>query len=220
MLGRGNPVSYLFAGQGTQHCIVLEFSATSQAVNHALIEWVSHPGDQYDAIGLMIGVDAPLAVSNPAAYVFRHEGTQHVLYSALNDFGHIHELYWDGDWHHNELIGASAEAPPAASRAHGYDFEPSFESTQHVVYRGLEGHVHELARSHSSWNHFDLSADAGGPPAVAEPFGYGFDQQGTQHVVYRGADNNGTSIHELWWNLVRLASRAADAADWCAANRE
>ena len=200
VLGRGNPVSYLFAGQGTQHCIVLEFSATSQAINHALIEWVAHPGDQYDAIGLMIGVDAPLALSNPAAYVFRHEGTQHVLYSALNDFGHIHELYWDGDWHHNELIGASAGAPPAASRAHGYDFEPSFESTQHVVYRGLEGHVHELARSHSSWNHFDLSADAGGPPAVAEPFGYAFDQQGTQHVVYRGADNNGTSIHELWWN--------------------
>lgn len=27
VLGRGNPVSYLFAAQGTQHCIVLEFSA-------------------------------------------------------------------------------------------------------------------------------------------------------------------------------------------------
>jgi hypothetical protein len=66
VLGRGNPVSYLFAGQGTQHCVVLEFSTTSQAINHALIEWVAHPGDQYDAIGLMIGVDAPLAVSNPA----------------------------------------------------------------------------------------------------------------------------------------------------------
>ena len=56
-LGFGNPVSYLFAGQGTQHCVMLEFSATSQAINHALIEWEAHPGDPYDAIGLMIGVD-------------------------------------------------------------------------------------------------------------------------------------------------------------------
>ena len=90
VLGRGNPVSYLFASQGTQHCVVLEFSATSQAINHALIEWVAQAGGQYDAIGLQIGVDAPLALTNPAAYVFRHEGTQHVLYLAQNDFGHIH----------------------------------------------------------------------------------------------------------------------------------
>ena len=129
VLGRGNPVSYLFAGQGTQHCIVLEFSATSQAINHALIEWVAHPGE-----------------------AVRRDRTDD--------------------------------------------------------------------RRRRSAGRVQSGADAGGPPAVAEPFGYGFDQQGTQHVVYRGADNNGTSDPRTVVEPVRLASRAADAADWCAANRE
>ena len=90
-------------------------------------------------------------------------------------------------------------APPAASRAHGYDFEPCFESTQHVVYRGLEEDFYGCPIP-------QLLEPLRPERRRRRPAGCGravrlwLDQQGTQHIVYRGADNNGTSIHELWWN--------------------
>src|SRR5262249_48334818 len=68
--------------------------------------------------------------------------------------------------------------------------------TQHVVYRGGDGHVHELWWSESSgWQRNDLTAAPGAPAAAGDPAGYMFDAQGTQHVVYRGGDGH---IHELW----------------------
>ena len=105
----------------------------------------------------MIGSDAPPARSNPYGYVYTSENTQHIVYESSADFGRIHELYWDDDgWHPNDLMNTPG-AVLASSLPRGYDFEPGFQSNQHVIYTGIDGHVHELARSRGSWNHFDLA---------------------------------------------------------------
>ncbi len=97
------------------------------------------------------------------------------------------------DWHHGDLSAVTG-APGAAGDPTGYMFDA--QGTQHVVYRGGDGHIHELWWGADGWHHGDLSAVTGAPGAAGDPTGYMFDAQGTQHVVYRGGDGH---IHELWW---------------------
>jgi hypothetical protein len=44
-------------------------------------------------------------------------------------------------WHHNDLT-AAAGAPNAVGKPAGYTRD--VDRTQHVVYRGADGHIHEL----------------------------------------------------------------------------
>ena len=84
---------------------------------------------------------APAAASDPDAYMFKAQGTQHVNYRGADN--HIHELWWDGNgWHHNDLSNAAGGAPTAAGDPAGYMFDA--QGTQHVVYRGTDNHIHEL----------------------------------------------------------------------------
>ena len=86
-------------------------------------------------------------------------------------------------------------APAAASDPAGYTY--SVLGTQHVVYRGVDGHIHELWYGPSSGRrHNDLSAATGAPAAAGDPAGYNYSVDGTEHVVYRGVDGH---IHELWF---------------------
>ncbi len=82
--------------------------------------------------------------------------------------GHIHELWWsdDANWNYADLSGQSG-APLAAGNPAGYAWEG--DQTQHVMYRGVDGHIHELWWSQDSgWQHTDLSAGTGAPPAAGE----------------------------------------------------
>jgi hypothetical protein len=60
-----------------------------------------------------------------------------------------------------------------------------------VVYRALDGHIHELSVT-NNWSHFDITAATNAPAAAGEPFGYVGD---VPRVVYRGVDGH---IHELY----------------------
>ena len=64
-----------------------------------------------------------------------------MLYRGVD--GHIREHWWDAanGWSAGDLTGVSGAAP-AAGDPHGYVFES--RGTQHVIYRGSGGHVHEL----------------------------------------------------------------------------
>jgi hypothetical protein len=67
----------------------------------------------------------------------------------------------------------------------GYVFTP--EGTQHVVYAGTDGHIHELWWGNNAWNRNDLTIATGAPPAGGDPTGYEFIPnvgQGKQHVIY------------------------------------
>jgi hypothetical protein len=68
---------------------------------------------------------------------------QHVNY--LGTDGNVHELFWNGDWHHNNLTEnanaiANPKAPPGNTSPKGYEFG----GNQHVIYQGVDLHVHEL----------------------------------------------------------------------------
>jgi len=64
---------------------------------------------------------APLSSSDPwSSYMFRGEGTKHVIYPGLDN--HIHELWWDGNWHYNDLTSATHNAPVAIFPAFGYEY--------------------------------------------------------------------------------------------------
>jgi carbohydrate-selective porin OprB len=93
-----------------------------------------------------------MATGNPVGYVLG-DNTQHVVYRGRDN--HIHELWWDGAWHHNDLTNA-AGAPAASSSPEGYILG---DGTQHVVYRGGDDHIHELWWD-GTWHHNDLSVAA------------------------------------------------------------
>ena len=89
------------------------------------------------------------------------------------------------NWHHNDLTNATGAAAAASDPA-GYTWD--VDSTQHVVYRGTDGHIHELWFSSATWNwnHNDLTNATGAPAAASDPAGYTWDVDNTQHVVYSG----------------------------------
>ena len=107
---------------------------------------------------------------------------------------HIHELWWNGSRHHNDLTAAAVGAPEAASDPRGYMF--AAQGTQHVNYVGSDGHVHELWWD-GSWHHNDLTVaasckvNANGFPNA--PRGYMFCAQLTQHVNFWGPMGTSTS---------------------------
>jgi hypothetical protein len=71
----------------------------------------------------------------------------------------------------------------------------SNNDTQHVVYRGEDGHIHELFAG-DTWQENNISALANAPKAVGNPAAYTTGSNNdTQHVVYRGEDGH---IHELF----------------------
>jgi hypothetical protein len=179
---------YLFNAQGTLHVI---YSGNDAHVHELWwnVQEGWHEGDLSAATG------APLIASGLTAYMFDAEGTQHVIQGDVH--GHIHELWWEArdGWHRGDLI-AAAGGPPSVGALSAYVFDA--ETTQHVIYRSSNGHIHELWWFPKGAPHNgDLTAATGAPLTAGNPSGYMFEAEGTQHVVYRGQDAH---IHEIWWN--------------------
>jgi hypothetical protein len=99
-------------------------------------------------------------------------------------------------WSHNDLTEATGAGGAAGDPA-GYTWD--VDSTQHVVYRGNDSHIHELWFSmESGWSHNDLTQATEAVDAAGNPAGYTWDVDHTQHVVYRSNDSH---IQELWFSL-------------------
>jgi hypothetical protein len=99
-----------------------------------------------------------------------------------------------GGWHVADLTAVTGAAA-ASGDPTGYMFDA--QGTQHVNYRGTDGHVYELWwEPVGGWHVADLTAVTGAAAASGDPTGYMFDAQGTQHVNYRGTDGH---VYELWW---------------------
>ena len=85
---------------------------------------------------------APAADSDPAVYSSAGTNTKHVIYRSAD--GHLNELWWTpggGIPAHVDLT-LEALAPPAAGRPTAFTVDGP--NSQHVVYRGTDGHVHEI----------------------------------------------------------------------------
>jgi hypothetical protein len=191
-----SPSGYMFANEGTQHVVYQGRSGDGSGDGHVHELWWQNVWHHSD---LTASTGAPLVSGEPSGYAFENQNTQHVVYQGFvagqGDDGHIHELWRDDDWHHNDLTVASQ---PHASRVInnpvGYAF---FGQTQDVVYEGANSHIHHLWWD-GAWHSDDLTAATGaGVLALLPPTAYAFKSQNTRHVVYLGTDGH---VHELWWD--------------------
>lgn len=109
---------------------------------------------------------------------------------------HIHEFHVGigGAWQHTDL-SILAGAPLATSRfLVGYAWPQ--ESTKQIAYLGPDGHIHELwVTSGGIWQHADLSAITGAPPAIQITAGYSWTAGNSKQIVFVGDDAH---LHELF----------------------
>jgi Peptidase A4 family len=160
---------------------------------------------------------APLAgaASSLDGYATTFNRQQHINYIGADN--HVHELWYDSAWHHNDLT-AAAGAPNAAPGTALSGYESAFNNQQHVNYIGIDNHIHELWYD-SAWHHNDLTGVAHAPNAatVAALDGYVTTFNNQQHVNYLAGNNH---VMELWfdstWHVNDLTA-AAGAANFPAA---
>jgi hypothetical protein len=205
------PTSYGFQAQLTQHVIYVASGQITGGDVHEL--WRDSHGTWHDGGNLTGRTGAPLADGQPTGYAFEARNTQHIHYRGID--GYIHELHWDSTigWHYWGNLTAETGAPKAEGNPRGYVFTP--QDTQHVVYQGTDGHIHELWWDSNGWHHNDLTIRTGAPLAGSDPTGYVFEfLQDTQHVIYNSADHH---IVELVWTP--LATNPQILADLTGAGR-
>src|SRR6266700_1449939 len=110
----GKPAGYVNDATGTQH-VVYRGDADYNVINE--VRW-DGTGLHYTNLNLAAG-GTPAGVAtgrgDPAAYVFRAQGTEHVVYRG--DDNHVHELRKDASgWHHGDLTAGrvpQGDAVPA-----------------------------------------------------------------------------------------------------------
>lgn len=86
---------------------------------------------------------APPAAADPACWFTPASGTKHVAYAGLD--GHVHDLAWapgaaSPTW--TDLTLAALAPPAAGDRVAG--FAEAGSATSRVVFRGTDGHLHEI----------------------------------------------------------------------------
>ena len=150
--------------------------------------------------------------------MFKGTGTKHVIYQGFDDVptgsnGRINELWWDGDWHHNDLTSAAGNAPLTRGSPFGYEY--SFFDTIHqrniisqrVVYLTLDHKLHLLQWSANDGRHSVPLPDVPGGPSP--PTAYVFSVQGqniqgqaSQRVLFLLPTMvpDILHVHELTWN--------------------
>jgi hypothetical protein len=185
---QGDPAAYL---DTTRNRNVVVYRAVDGYVRS--IYWSDGPSGMDDLSGY---AHTPHADGDPAAcYVARHDA-HYVVYRAAD--GHIYLLQWTGEQPVGGVdLTATANAPLAGGEPRIWDNAAA--DRHHVVYRGVDGHVHDLSWMPSlalTPTHRDLSVEAWSPPAAGDPFG--FDGETYQHVIYRGKDEH---IHEIRWTV-------------------
>jgi hypothetical protein len=132
------------------------------------------------------------------------DGSQHVNFVNL-PFQHVHELYRSPDtaaqWVDNDLTALAGGTPAFGAGLAQYS---QGDGSQHVDFNALTGvgsstvHVHELYRSPdpaAQWVDNDLTALAGGTPALGNQLSGYSQSDGSQHVNF--IDENG-HVHELY----------------------
>jgi thermolysin metallopeptidase-like protein len=131
----GDPVAYY-----TSHNDTHQVTYRSQDGHIHELWWVGVAPVQHRDLTAEAG--ASKADSGPAAYYNPGNGTKHVIYRSAD--GHLHELWWfaSGGVPARVDVTNAAFAPTATDRPAA--FLVAGPNTQHIVYRGNDGNIHEI----------------------------------------------------------------------------
>jgi hypothetical protein len=185
-------VGYPTAFNDQQHVI---FVGTDNRIHELFFSNGWHDNDLTGAAAAAAFPPAPGTALAGYATDFNHQ--QHVIYIGVDH--HVHELFFDNAWKHNDLTNAALGAPSATvvNALDGYSTE--FNQQQHVNYI-VNGQIHELWFD-SSWhdNNLTMASGAENSPTAAGTTidGYSTEYNRQQHVNYIGIDNH---VHELWFD--------------------
>ncbi|CDO11105.1 hypothetical protein BN977_05946 [Mycolicibacterium cosmeticum] len=145
-----------------------------------------------------------------AGYAFEAQGTQHIVYAGAQN-RHLLELWWNvNGWHFTDLTATARDVPVAdRSAIYGYAFDG--QMTQHIIFVGADGHLHEMWSDAGQWHSGDLTAaTATAPPAIGPGTiaGYVSDSGGSQHVVFVGTERHiyDLSYGQTGWKSTDLTS--------------
>jgi hypothetical protein len=141
----------------------------------------------------------PVAVSNPASFVYNNQ--THVLYHDAS--GKVFDSWYDGNGHWNLQqinLGGLTAGPAAASDPVSF----IYNNQSHVLYRDGSGKVWDSwydGNGHWNLQQINLGGLTGGPAAVGDVAAFIYNNQ--SHVLYR--DING-EVWDSWydgnhWNL-------------------
>jgi hypothetical protein len=143
--------------------------------------WTPSAGWQVGTLAATPGVTP--AAGDPFAYL-QLDGGQHIIYRGTDQL--VHE-FWrsasDQSWQIGTLA-ATPDMPPAATEPHAFT---DSSNNQHVIYRGVDGLLHDVSWFPASgWVVGTLAEVPSAPQPAGDPVGFA-DQAGNRYVFYRGA---------------------------------
>ncbi len=203
---RGAPSGYTYDLDKSQH--VVYFGDDGRI--HELVNFYQSPTWLHFDLTESAGLPAEAVPDGfcPAGYTWDVDNTQHVVCRMAN--GHIYELYFHPSlgWNYKVLTAVVTGADRTNEDPAAYTW--NVDKTQHIVYKGLDSHIHELYfHQDLGWSHTDLTEKTKTHDLkVSKPRGYTWDVDNTQHVVYMDIDEH---IHELYfhpnqgWNHAQLS---------------
>lgn len=207
-LADGSPIyGYAFEAQGTQHIIYV-------GSDHHLHElWSDEAGWHCGDLTLATSTVPPAGTAGTiSGYVDAGRGTQHLVFGGAD--GHVYVLVGTATgWSATDLtVTAHAALLAADGTIAAYTFES--EGTEHVIYVGVDGHLHELWSGTSGWHSSDLTQVTNTPDpitAAGNLTAYASSATHTQHVVFSSVDGR---LLELWsgrsagWHITDLSATA------------
>jgi hypothetical protein len=158
-------VGYAWENNRSEHIIF-------RGADNLIYELYWKPGVGWNYSNLSNATGAPPADSDPTGYSWETNSSEHIAFRGTDN--HIHELYFKLGigWNHADLTAAIG-SPLASKNPAGYAFESN--NTEHIVYRGQDGHIYELYfRIGVGWNKSDLTTATRAPLADSSPIGYPF----------------------------------------------
>jgi hypothetical protein len=152
-----------------------------------------------EPVDIGLGLEGPTAFHDDAwhGYAAAGEGTRHL--DVVDTVGDVWQYTYSGSWSVANLTAPLGAAKVlAGTSTSGYAFESTVSvpvATQHVVYAGVDGLVHELWREAGDWHENPLTG-AGSPAVASTPSGFADLATSTQNVFYVSSANE---VVELRW---------------------
>ena len=180
-LATGNPTSYAYESNNSQNLIY-----RGQDGHIHKIYFIRGEGWKHLSLTELTG--GPLGLGDPSSYTYHVFNSQHVVYIGQNN--HLYQLY-AGQTDEWKIANMTEKTGAPLATGNPSTFIDPFNNSQNLIYRGQDGHIHDIYFIRGGgWKHLILTQLAGTPPSAGSPFGYTFDLFKSQHVVYRAQNGH------------------------------